>query len=228
MSAPRGSEHRGQEVRAWQAGTGKGAAVVGDAARGALCGGPAEDPTFGDPLAPCWAQQEPGLSVSGTAGARGQAAQVEGQNRVAGECPGHALGIFTRPHRRLPSGVRPSLHPDRACLGLGGGRWARAGEPPTRPPQRPRRPRCFRPVLAHVQLLWELMLLGEPLLVLAPSPAVSSEMVLALTRWVGRQREGPGALDQPCELTVPAGPSPQLPAAPQVLLRLPPLLHRPR
>uniref|UniRef100_A0A8C6EDR6 DENN domain containing 6B n=1 Tax=Moschus moschiferus TaxID=68415 RepID=A0A8C6EDR6_MOSMO len=41
--------------------------------------------------------------------------------------------------------------------------------------------RCFRSVLAHVQLLWELMLLGEPLLVLAPSPAVSSEMVLALT-----------------------------------------------
>ncbi|XP_060980233.1 protein DENND6B isoform X3 [Dama dama] len=41
--------------------------------------------------------------------------------------------------------------------------------------------RCFRPVLAHVQLLWELMLLGEPLLVLAPSPAVSSEIVLALT-----------------------------------------------
>ncbi|XP_058937415.1 protein DENND6B isoform X1 [Kogia breviceps] len=41
--------------------------------------------------------------------------------------------------------------------------------------------RCFRPVLAHVQLLWELLLLGEPLLVLAPSPAVSSEMVLALT-----------------------------------------------
>ncbi|XP_032502210.1 protein DENND6B isoform X2 [Phocoena sinus] len=41
--------------------------------------------------------------------------------------------------------------------------------------------RCFRPMLAHVQLLWELMLLGEPLLVLAPSPAVSSEMVLALT-----------------------------------------------
>ncbi|KAM9683994.1 protein DENND6B isoform 1-T1 [Dama dama] len=41
--------------------------------------------------------------------------------------------------------------------------------------------RCFRPVLAHVQLLWELMLLGEPLLVLAPSPAMSSEIVLALT-----------------------------------------------
>ncbi|XP_075863002.1 protein DENND6B isoform X2 [Microcebus murinus] len=41
--------------------------------------------------------------------------------------------------------------------------------------------RCFRPVLAHVQTLWELMLLGEPLVVLAPSPDVSSEMVLALT-----------------------------------------------
>lgn len=35
-------------------------------------------------------------------------------------------------------------------------------------------------MLTHVQTLWELMLLGEPLVVLAPSPAVSSEMVLAL------------------------------------------------
>ncbi|MXQ95349.1 hypothetical protein E5288_WYG005152 [Bos mutus] len=52
--------------------------------------------------------------------------------------------------------------------------------------------RCFRPVLAHVQLLWELMLLGEPLLVLAPSPAVSSEMVLALTRLAGRPAGGRG------------------------------------
>lgn len=43
-------------------------------------------------------------------------------------------------------------------------------------------PRCFQPVLTHVQTLWELLLLGEPLLVLAPSPAASSEMVLALTR----------------------------------------------
>ncbi|XP_045434685.1 protein DENND6B isoform X2 [Pipistrellus kuhlii] len=41
--------------------------------------------------------------------------------------------------------------------------------------------RCLQPVLSHVQTLWELMLLGEPLVVLAPSPAVSSEMVLALT-----------------------------------------------
>ncbi|XP_069855872.1 protein DENND6B isoform X2 [Dipodomys merriami] len=41
--------------------------------------------------------------------------------------------------------------------------------------------RCFQPVLAHVQMLWELMLLGEPLVVLAPSPDMSSELVLALT-----------------------------------------------
>lgn len=42
--------------------------------------------------------------------------------------------------------------------------------------------RCFQPVLTHVQTLWELMLLGEPLVVLAPSPAMSSELVLALIR----------------------------------------------
>ncbi|XP_043419027.1 protein DENND6B isoform X4 [Neofelis nebulosa] len=40
--------------------------------------------------------------------------------------------------------------------------------------------RCFQPVLTHVQTLWELMLLGEPLLVLAPSPAMASDLVLAL------------------------------------------------
>ncbi|XP_019524179.1 PREDICTED: protein DENND6B isoform X2 [Hipposideros armiger] len=44
--------------------------------------------------------------------------------------------------------------------------------------------RCFQPVLTQVQTLWELMLLGEPLVVLAPSPTVSSEMVLALTSCV--------------------------------------------
>uniref|UniRef100_A0A8C0FPW4 DENN domain containing 6B n=1 Tax=Bubo bubo TaxID=30461 RepID=A0A8C0FPW4_BUBBB len=41
--------------------------------------------------------------------------------------------------------------------------------------------RCFQPVLIHIQMLWELMLLGEPIVVMAPSPTVSSEMVLALT-----------------------------------------------
>ncbi|NXV67418.1 DEN6B protein, partial [Molothrus ater] len=41
--------------------------------------------------------------------------------------------------------------------------------------------RCFQPVLIHIQMLWELMLLGEPMVVMAPSPTMSSEMVLALT-----------------------------------------------
>lgn len=40
--------------------------------------------------------------------------------------------------------------------------------------------KCFQSVLIHIQLLWELMLLGQPLVVMAPSPAVSSETVLAL------------------------------------------------
>ncbi|KAF6738419.1 Protein DENND6B [Oryzias melastigma] len=42
--------------------------------------------------------------------------------------------------------------------------------------------RCFQSVLIHLQMLWELSLLGEPLIVMAPSPTVSSEIVLALTR----------------------------------------------
>ncbi|KAJ7329410.1 hypothetical protein JRQ81_015584 [Phrynocephalus forsythii] len=41
--------------------------------------------------------------------------------------------------------------------------------------------RCFQTVLIHLQMLWELVVLGEPFVILAPSPAVSSEMVLALT-----------------------------------------------
>ncbi|XP_068162440.1 protein DENND6B [Antennarius striatus] len=40
--------------------------------------------------------------------------------------------------------------------------------------------RCFQSVLVHLQMLWELTLLGEPLIVMAPSPTVSSETVLAL------------------------------------------------
>uniref|UniRef100_A0A3Q3NFU8 UDENN domain-containing protein n=1 Tax=Mastacembelus armatus TaxID=205130 RepID=A0A3Q3NFU8_9TELE len=40
--------------------------------------------------------------------------------------------------------------------------------------------RCFQSVLIHLQMLWELMLLGEPVVVMAPSPNVSSETVLAL------------------------------------------------
>lgn len=110
----------------------------------------------------------------------------------------------------FPSGVSPASTRSRARPDL----WRQvvgAGEPlawPT-PPPAPRPPRCFRPVLAHVQLLWELMLLGEPLLVLAPSPAVSSEMVLALTRWAGRPRggRGPGAQGWPRVLTAPRAPT---------------------
>ncbi|XP_075967395.1 protein DENND6B isoform X3 [Anarhichas minor] len=40
--------------------------------------------------------------------------------------------------------------------------------------------KCFQSVLIHLQMFWELMLLGEPVVVMAPSPAVSSETVLAL------------------------------------------------
>uniref|UniRef100_UPI00398E83BF protein DENND6B isoform X7 n=1 Tax=Pristiophorus japonicus TaxID=55135 RepID=UPI00398E83BF len=40
---------------------------------------------------------------------------------------------------------------------------------------------CFQPILIHIQMLWELMLLGEPVIVMATSPTVSSDTVLALT-----------------------------------------------
>ncbi|XP_061570342.1 protein DENND6B [Cololabis saira] len=40
--------------------------------------------------------------------------------------------------------------------------------------------RCFRSVLVHLQMLWELTLLGEPLVVMATSPTSCSETVLAL------------------------------------------------
>ncbi|KAF0028680.1 hypothetical protein F2P81_017785 [Scophthalmus maximus] len=42
--------------------------------------------------------------------------------------------------------------------------------------------RSFQSVLIHLQMLWELTLLGEPVVVMAPSPTVSSETVLALVR----------------------------------------------
>lgn len=52
--------------------------------------------------------------------------------------------------------------------------------------------RCFQSVLVHVQLLWELVLLGEPLVVVAPSPTMSSEVVLALARYQTRTRSPAG------------------------------------
>ncbi|KTG05029.1 hypothetical protein cypCar_00034769, partial [Cyprinus carpio] len=42
--------------------------------------------------------------------------------------------------------------------------------------------RCFHPVFFHIQMLWELVLLSEALVVMAPSPAESSDTVLALVR----------------------------------------------
>lgn len=44
--------------------------------------------------------------------------------------------------------------------------------------------RCFQSILIHLQMLWELTLLGEPLVIMAPSPTVSSETVLALIRYL--------------------------------------------
>uniref|UniRef100_A0A4W5NIQ7 DENN/MADD domain containing 6B n=1 Tax=Hucho hucho TaxID=62062 RepID=A0A4W5NIQ7_9TELE len=38
----------------------------------------------------------------------------------------------------------------------------------------------FQSFLIHLHMLWELMLLGEPVVIMAPSPTVSSETVLAL------------------------------------------------
>ncbi|XP_029472725.1 LOW QUALITY PROTEIN: protein DENND6B [Rhinatrema bivittatum] len=48
--------------------------------------------------------------------------------------------------------------------------------------------RCFQPILIHIQMLWELMLLGEPVVVMAPSPTISSETVLALTSCIAPLR----------------------------------------
>ncbi|XP_058264189.1 protein DENND6B isoform X2 [Hemibagrus wyckioides] len=48
--------------------------------------------------------------------------------------------------------------------------------------------KCFQSVLIHIQLLWELTLLGEPLVVMAPSPSVSSETVLSLVSCISPLR----------------------------------------
>ena len=39
---------------------------------------------------------------------------------------------------------------------------------------------CLHEVLHHSQLLWELVLLGEPIVVFAPRPNICSSTVLAL------------------------------------------------
>uniref|UniRef100_A0A8C7AHB9 DENN domain containing 6B n=1 Tax=Neovison vison TaxID=452646 RepID=A0A8C7AHB9_NEOVI len=88
------------------------------------------------------------------------------------------MGVVLQVH--IPSRVdKPEYSPPKPCSHEGLG----LGAPPLlgilyHPPLPGTR--CFQPVLTHVQTLWELMLLGEPLVVLAPSPAMSSELVLAL------------------------------------------------
>ncbi|XP_038667555.1 protein DENND6B isoform X2 [Scyliorhinus canicula] len=47
---------------------------------------------------------------------------------------------------------------------------------------------CFQSILIHIQMLWELMLLGEPLIVMATSPKISSDTVLALTSCIAPLR----------------------------------------
>ncbi|XP_064473362.1 protein DENND6B-like isoform X2 [Ornithodoros turicata] len=44
--------------------------------------------------------------------------------------------------------------------------------------------RCFLPILPHVQLLWELVIVTEPVVVMAQSPSVCSEMVQALVSMI--------------------------------------------
>ncbi|XP_044765186.1 protein DENND6B [Coccinella septempunctata] len=46
----------------------------------------------------------------------------------------------------------------------------------------------LQPVMSHIHLLWELVLTCEPLVIMAPSPTLSSNMVLALTRIIAPLR----------------------------------------
>ncbi|KAJ3612579.1 hypothetical protein NHX12_020850 [Muraenolepis orangiensis] len=48
--------------------------------------------------------------------------------------------------------------------------------------------KCFQSALIHLQVLWELTLLGEPVVVMAPSPTMSSEVVLALVSCIAPLR----------------------------------------
>lgn len=40
----------------------------------------------------------------------------------------------------------------------------------------------LQPVLSHIHLLWELVIISEPIVIMASSPTMCSSMVLALTR----------------------------------------------
>ena len=62
---------------------------------------------------------------------------------------------------------------------------ARRGSPATSVVASVAEPELFsalQPLLAHAQLLWELVITAEPLVVMAPTPSVSSHVVQALVR----------------------------------------------
>lgn len=42
----------------------------------------------------------------------------------------------------------------------------------------------FSSIIHHIHVLWELVLIGEPLVVLAPSPELCSRLVQALVRYL--------------------------------------------
>ncbi|KAF4532616.1 hypothetical protein B566_EDAN011529 [Ephemera danica] len=44
--------------------------------------------------------------------------------------------------------------------------------------------RCFSPIISHVHLLWELVLTAEPIVVMASSPTICSEMVHSLVSMI--------------------------------------------
>ncbi|XP_038047740.1 protein DENND6A-like isoform X1 [Patiria miniata] len=48
--------------------------------------------------------------------------------------------------------------------------------------------RCLQPVLPHIQLIWELVLTGEPVVVMAPSPSICSDTIHALVHTISPLR----------------------------------------
>ncbi len=46
---------------------------------------------------------------------------------------------------------------------------------------------AFSSIIYHVHVLWELVLIGEPLVILAPSPELCSRLVQALVRYFNLQ-----------------------------------------
>lgn len=70
----------------------------------------------------------------------------------------------------------------RSCVGLPAAAADKQTTLPVHEAPRLRMAHVLRPVLCNTQLLWELMLLAEPVAVSSPSPALCSAVVLALTK----------------------------------------------